>query len=454
MVELAVGQRCEIEITDLSHDGHGIGRCGAAVVFVQDVLPGERVEALVLRRVRHHWLARLERIVQSSPQRQRPPCILASRCGGCSLQHLQSEGQQQWKRHCVITSLERLAGLRPAVQPMVGARMSLGYRNRAIIPLERTERGEVRCGYYRRHSHRIVNLNHCPVLDARLDALVAPIKADLSATDWPVDRDCQQGGGLRHLNLRIGQRTGEILLTLISSHDRLPGLTEQAQTWMERWPSLVGVGLNLQPQATNLLMGSETRIVAGRGYILERFANLSFRVTADTFFQVFVEQAERVVPFLLEVLQQVDPPGLVVDAYCGNGSFSLPMAAAGWQVVGLELSCQAVRLAQHNARANGLDDRCSFRSCDVAEGLAEVLPMADVLFLDPPRRGLAPAVIRTVLEHPPRRLVYLSCDPGSLARDLKDLVGSGLFTLMMVQPFDFFPHTSHVETLVVLRRTC
>lgn len=178
MVELAVGQRCEIEITDLSHDGHGIGRCGAAVVFVQDALPGERVEALVLRRVRHHWLARLERIVQSSPQRQRPPCILASRCGGCSLQHLQSEGQQQWKRHCVITSLERLAGLRPAVQPMVGARMSLGYRNRAIIPLERTERGEVRCGYYRRHSHRIVNLNHCPVLDARLDALVAPIKGD------------------------------------------------------------------------------------------------------------------------------------------------------------------------------------------------------------------------------------------------------------------------------------
>ncbi|MEB3306975.1 MAG: 23S rRNA (uracil(1939)-C(5))-methyltransferase RlmD [Cyanobacteriota bacterium] len=452
MAEPAIGERCNVEILDLSHDGQGIGRCGPSVIFVPEALPGEKVEAVVLRRVRQHWLARLERIVRSSPKRQRPPCHLARRCGGCSLQHLDSVGQLEWKRHTVIQSLERLAGLSCPVAPVIGAGFSLGYRNRAIIPLERNGRGPVRCGYYRRHSHRIVNLTCCPVLDPRLDALVAPIKDDLSSTDWPVDRDCREGGGLRHLGLRIGVRTGELLITLISSHDRLPGLTELARTWMERWPSLAGVCLNLQPEPSNLLMGAETRVVSGCGYIHERFANLTYRIAADTFFQVFVEQAERVFPFLLEVMNQSPHPGRVVDAYCGNGCYSLPMAAAGWQVLGLELNQRAVSLARDNARLNGLDARCSFRSCDVAVGLAEVLPRADLLFLDPPRRGLAAEVIRSVLEQPPLRVVYLSCDPASQSRDLKALVGSGPYSVERVQPFDFFPQTSHVECLVVLNR--
>jgi 23S rRNA (uracil1939-C5)-methyltransferase len=453
MTEVAVGERCQVEITDLSHDGQGIGRCGAAVVFVPGALPGERVLALVLRRVRHHWSARLDRIDQASPYRQREPCILASRCGGCSLQHLQQEAQEHWKRRSVIDALERLAGISPAVESMIGAPNGLGYRNRAIIPLERDPLGRVRCGYYRRNSHQIVNLNHCPVLDDRLDALVAPIKADLAATDWPIDRDCRHGGGLRHLSLRLGVRTGELLITLISSHAALPGLAELARVWLERWPALVGVCLNLQPLATNLLMGSETRVVAGRGYVNEEFANLTYRIAADAFFQVFTEQAERVVPFLLRELEQAQPAGFAIDAYCGQGTYSLPMAAAGWDVLGLEVSHRAVNLAQQNARDNGLSDRCRFRSCDVAEGLAESLPRADLLFVDPPRRGLAQAVIQTVLQHPPRTLAYLSCDPASLARDLKELVGSGPFSLVLVQPFDFFPHTSHVETLVVLRRS-
>jgi len=452
MAELSVGGRCEVVIRDLSRDGQGIGRCGEAVVFVPGALPQERVVARLLHRARRHWLSQLDQILEPSPDRRRPPCILASTCGGCSLQHLDPAAQSRWKGDSVEQVLERIAGIRHPVAPALAAPDALAYRNRAIIPLERGSDGRVRCGYYRRGSHRIVNLNRCPVLDRRIDALVEPIKADLAATDWPIDRDCQRGGGLRHLALRVGRRSGEILITLISSHPRLPGLEGLANQWLERWDRVVGVTLNLQPRANNVLMGPQTRLIAGRATILDTFADQQLAIASDTFFQVFSEQAERVVPLLLQALAAHGQPGFAIDAYCGIGTYSLPLAAAGWQLLGLELNPQAVALAQRNAETNGLARRCLFQACDVADALAQHLARADLLFIDPPRRGLDQRVVSTILDAPPSLLVYLSCDPASLARDLKPLVGSGAMDVVLVQPLDFFPHTTHVETLVVLQR--
>ena len=452
MGELAVGQRCEVLVNDLSHDGQGIGRCSDAVVFVPGALPGERVMARLVRKSRRHWLSQLDQILEGSRDRRREPCILASKCGGCSLQHLDPAAQAHWKEQSVMNALQRIGGFSVPVRPLLAAPASLGYRNRAIIPLERLDDGRVRCGYYRRGSHRIVNLNHCPVLDPRIDALVELIKADLASTAWPIDRDCLASGGLRHLALRVGSRTGQILITLISSHDRLPGLEAMARHWTERWSDVVGVTLNLQPKANNVLMGPDTRVIAGRGWLIERFADLQLAITTDTFFQVFTDQAERVVPLLHEALATQSQPGLAIDAYCGIGTYSLPMAAAGWRVQGLEVNPEAVALAQRNANTNGLGDRCSFEACDVADALAEWLPEANLLFLDPPRRGLDPAVVDAILSQPPQQLIYLSCDPASLARDLKPLANAGPMELQWVQPLDFFPHTTHVETLVVLKR--
>lgn len=449
---LAPGQRCEVLIQDIGRDGQGIGRCGEAVVFVPGALPGERVQACLVHRARRHWIARLETLEQSSPERRRPPCILASACGGCSLQHLDPRAQLAWKHAAVTSALQRIAGLEPAVDPVLPAGTPLGYRNRAIIPLERGLDGRVRCGFYQRGSHRIVNMNHCPVLDPRLDALVEPLKADLSHSDWPIDRHGRQGGGLRHLALRIGAGSGEILITLISSHGHLPGLERLAQRWMQRWAPLVGVTLNLQPLPSNLLMGPETRVVAGRGWLRERFAGHELQISSDSFFQIFTHQAERVVGLLNQVLAQHPRPGLALDAYCGIGTYSLPLAAAGWQVRGVELHPGAVRLARRNAAANGLAQHCDFHSGDVASLLPGWLAAADLLFLDPPRRGLEPAVVEAIRSQPPACLLYLSCDPASLARDLRPLVNAGPYQLQRVQPLDFFPHTTHVETFAVLQR--
>ncbi len=439
----------EVLVTDLDRQGRGIARHGTQVLFVEGCLPGDRAEVRLLPRRRGHTSAQLLRLLQPSPERRRPPCILADHCGGCSLQPFSPRGQQHWKQELVRQTLLRIGGLDVPLQPLLAAPAELGYRNRAIIPLERSADGRLRAGFYRRGSHQIVNMNRCPVLDPRLDALIAPLKAELEATDWPVDRHGSDGGGLRHLALRVGHHTGELLITLIASHGDLDGLEDQAKAWMARWPDLVGVTLNLQPRHTNLLFGSQTHTLAGRDWLHERFADLVLQINGDTFFQVHTSQAERLVPLLEAALPA--PRGLLVDAYCGIGTYSLPLARLGWQVLGLEQHPGAVVLAERNALLNGLSERCRFQTADVVEALEPVLPHAQALLLDPPRKGLDPRVLAAIAACPPPQLLYLSCDPATLARDLRQLCADG-YRLSAVQPVDFFPNTTHVETLAQLER--
>ena len=288
---LRVGQHLDLTVDDLDQEGRGVGRSEGQVVFVAGGLPGERLRVRLSHRARRHWFAELEERLLSSPDRRRPPCILAERCGGCTLQPLEDHAQHHWKQRRVAEALRRIADLEIPLRPLRAAAEGLGYRNRAVLPLERRE-GRLRAGYYRRGSHQIVNLNHCPVLDPRLDRLIAPIKRDLESTAWPVDRHSGgEGGGLRHLALRVGHHSGEVLITLIASHERLPGLAALAADWMRRWPEVVGVCLNLQRQSGNRLMGEETRVIAGRGEIREHFAGVALRIAADSFFQVHTTQA-------------------------------------------------------------------------------------------------------------------------------------------------------------------
>jgi 23S rRNA (uracil1939-C5)-methyltransferase len=450
-VRISVGEVLELCIDDLTHEGHGVARHQGHVIFVPAALPGDRVRMRIIGTRRRHLLGRLEAITAASPQRRRPPCMLADHCGGCSLQAYRDAAQQAWKQAHVSQCLLRLGGLVQELRPLLAAAQPRGYRNRAVIPLERLEDGRLRAGYYRRGSHQIVNMNHCPVLDPRLDALIPSLKADLEATGWPVDR---HGHGLRHVALRIGERSGELLITLIAASGDLPGLESLAQAWMERWPTVVGVCLNRQPQPSNVLFGAETQVIAGRGWVLEHFADLELRIAADTFFQVNTSQAERLVPLLSEALGPAN--GLLLDAYCGIGTFGLPMAARGWNVLGLEQHPGAIALANSNALHNGLGQRARFEIGAVADCLGDLLGAASpvmALLVDPPRKGLEPAVLDAVQRNPPARMAYLSCDPATLARDLDQLCGpDGPYRIAWIQPIDFFPNTSHVECLTAMTR--
>jgi 23S rRNA (uracil1939-C5)-methyltransferase len=350
--------------------------------------------------------------------------------------------------------MQRIGGIDVApAATLVDDERCFGYRNRALIPLKRDPSGRLKAGYFRPKTHKIVNLNHCPVLDPRLDALVKPLKQDLDAGGWPADHDLLEAQGLRHLGLRLANATGDVLITLISSHAQLRGLEDLAQSWVQRWPAVKGVCLNLQPKANNLVLGRTTHCLAGVPTIEDMFCGIKLSLSSTTFVQVNTPQAERIVQLLSDWLSLQCAGGHVVDAYCGVGTIALPLAKAGFVVQGLELNPDSVEQARLNAMHNGLSSRCAFHAGDVADLLAAQLEDCQALVLDPPRRGLDRRVVDSILEHPPGVLAYLSCDPATQARDLKALLcPSGPYELEMLQPVDFFPQTTHLESLALLKR--
>lgn len=448
------GQLIEIDITDLADTGDGIGRFDQLVVFVPDTVPGDRV-AVRLQQVKSTYAtAKLETLVKLSEHRIRPNCIVADKCGGCQWQHVNYDYQLKTKQNQVIQALERIGGFSdlPCDEILAGKidnfPQFLGYRNKATYPLARSVAGQVQAGYYQKGTHKLVNLNQCPVQDPRLDPLLKDVKEDIHWMKWPVYGEKEHTGEVRHLSLRIGRRTGEILLTVIARTGDLPGLETQASDWLKSYPKLVGVCLNINAAKTNVIFGSETRCIAGRPFLREEFAGLEFQLRANTFFQVNTEAAEG----LLEVIAaELNLQGneILVDAYCGIGTFTLPLAKQVQIAIGLEVQPEAIAQAELNAQLNDLTN-VTFHVGTVEELLPQLGLKPDIVLLDPPRKGCDRTVLETIKEMQPNRIVYVSCKPATLARDLKFLCENGDYKLVRVQPADFFPQTSHVECVAFL----
>jgi len=445
------GQVIDMTITDLSDSGDGVGRSHNRVVFVPDTVTGDRVQVRLVRVKPQYAYGKLLAILEPSPHRIRARCIVADKCGGCQWQHVGYAYQLEAKHNQVVQALERLGGFdQPRVDPMLAAEADLGYRNKATYPLARSQTGQIQAGYYQKGSHQIVNLNQCPIQDVRLNPLLAEVKQDLYDRGWGIYDEKLHRGKVRHLALRIGRRTGEMLLTLVVKEKNLAGLEEQAEAWLTRYPNLVGVSLNVNPDRTNAIFGRDTLCIAGQPYLQESFAGLTFQLRPDTFFQVHTEQAEALLHMITDELQ-LQGHEVLVDAYCGVGTLTLPLAQRVKQAIGLEVQPEAVEQGRLSASLNHLEN------VTFVEGAVEaLLPTLDVkpdiVLLDPPRRGCDAAVIEALAQLAPDRIVYVSCNPATLARDLKMLCKDGSYRLTRVQPADFFPQTPHVECAAFLVR--
>lgn len=443
------GEVIELEITDLSDTGDGVGRFDQRVVFVPDTVPGDRLLVKLLNVKPKYAYGQIEDLLEASPQRVRPNCIVADKCGGCQWQHINYNYQLIAKQNQVIQALERIGGFVDiSVNPVLVAAASLGYRNKVSYPFGISATGHVQAGYYHKGTHKLINLNQCPVQDSRLNPLLAEVKLDIEKQGWSIYDETRHKGLIRHLGLRIGRRTGEMLLTLVVKDWNLPGIENQAQQWLQRYPQLVGVSLNRNSDRTNAIFGLETRCLAGVPYLREKFAGLDFQIRPDTFFQVYTETAEA----LLEVIQsELNLQGheVLVDAYCGIGTLTLPLAKQVKHIIGLELQSTAVKQAIVNAQENRINN-VTFQVGAVEKIFQNLEIIPDVVLLDPPRKGCEDNVIKTLRNLKPSRIVYVSCKVATLARDLKLLCENGLYRLTRVQPADFFPQTAHVEAAAFL----
>ncbi|MEO0984251.1 MAG: 23S rRNA (uracil(1939)-C(5))-methyltransferase RlmD [Cyanobacteria bacterium J06639_14] len=448
------GQTLELSITDLSSEGDGVGRWDNRVVFVPDTVPGDRVQIRLVRAKPTFGRGKLLAVLEAASERIRPACIVADKCGGCQWQPVAYTAQLAAKEQQLVDALQRIGGFSDiTVDPILKADNSLGYRNKATYPLGVSAEGTVKAGYFRKGTHQIVNLNQCPVQDARLDPLLAEVKQDIQRQEWSIYDEETRQGALRHLALRVGRRTGQMLLTLVSTTWDLPGLSTQCGQWKERYPDLAGICVNLNPKSGNAIWGKETRYVLGQPYLEERFAGLVFHIYPTTFFQVYTEQAERLLRIILDELQ-LQGTETVVDAYCGIGTLTLPLAQRAAYTVGLEVQPEAVEMAQANAKLNRIR-KVRFQTGAVAKLLPQVTESLrgqtpDIVLLDPPRKGCDNQVLEALIALRPRTIAYMSCNPATLARDLKQLCHQGAYRLTRVQPADFFPQTAHVECVAFL----
>ena len=449
--------RFEAPCRALDARGAGVVALEGAEVHVPGALPGERVRGVIEHRSPHRpeaW-ARLEQVVKASRERVTPVCPGHGRCGGCVLQHLDYPAQVRWKGARVEEELRAYPALAgTAVRPCLASPRVLGYRNQAKYVYGHLEGRERRLvlGAYAPRSHALVDMAGCRLVERPLDEVAGGLLEILVARDVPAFDEQRRTGLLRYAVLRASA-DGEVLVTLVIAPREWPEGPAVAAALRARFPAVVGVVQNVNTGAGNVLFGGEEVVLAGRGTIVDRIGDVPVELASRSFFQINREVAALAYRALARAVAEVAaaaPLDTVVDVYAGAGAIAATLAPQARAVVAIEENAAATEAAARFAGARGLA-AIRFVTGDAAAELAAV-PAADVVVLNPPRAGCAPAVLAQVARLRPRLVGYLSCNPETLARDLAALVERGL-VVAEVTPLDMLPHTSHVEALALLRGT-
>ena len=451
-MEWKKNQLLELDVTDLTDQGAGVGRADGRVCFVPLAAPGDRVRAKVLKVAKNVVYCRLEEVLSPSPDRTPVDCPVYAQCGGCSLRQITYEAELRLKERRVRSALDRIGGLRELpLSPILGAASRCGYRNKALLPVGVDRNGRPTVGFYARNTHRVVPCHRC-LLQPEEFALAAKAFLDWAgASGNSVYDESSHTGALRRLYLRKGEATGEILACVVANAPRLRDEEGLVTALRQAVPGLVGVLLNLQQERTNVALGKEFRPLWGKDTLEDRLCGLTFTLSPLSFYQVNRTQAERLYGLAAEFAGLTGTETLL-DLYCGAGTIGLSMAHRAKKVLGVEIIPDAVENARANAAANGVGN-AEFLCGDAAHAartLAARGERPDVVLLDPPRKGCAPELVETVARDlAPRRVVYVSCDPATLARDLKLFASLG-YQPVQAAPVDMFPGTLHVETVCCL----
>ena len=434
-----------IKIHGLGAAGEGVGRLGELIIFVEGALPGEEVLAEILTRKKNYAVGRLVEILKPSPERTEPFCPLYKNCGGCQLQHMSYPAQLKWKRQQVVDAVERIGKISGVeIFDTLGMENPLRYRNKMQFPVGRSN-GKLVIGCFARGSHRIIDAQSCLIQNAGNDKILAAVRKIAAQFNLPPYDEDTHRGFLRHVMGRVGCN-GELMVVLVTATKNFPNEKNFVRALRRELPEVTTIQQNIQTFHNNVILGRETKILYGKPTIRDEIGSLKFNISARSFFQVNTAQAEILYKTALD-FAELRGGEIVVDAYCGTGTIGLFMARRARKIFGVECVSSAIADAKKNARENNI------RNAEFFVGDAvKILPRlaknvaADVVVVDPPRAGCDRKVLETFAEMQPDKIIYVSCNPATLARDLSVLENFG-YRAKKIQPVDMFPFTSHVEAV-------
>ena len=445
------GQTYQIRIDRLGMSGEGVGRYENFTVFIPNALPGETVSAVIEEVKSSYARGRIKQILYESADRVAPLCGLYKECGGCQLQHLSYKAQLQAKRTQVVDALTHIGKLpHILVKETLRAEEPWNYRNKMQFPVG-THKGQVVIGCFAQGSHKIIDTQNCHIQCAENNTLANAVREIAERLHIPVYNEDTHKGVLRHIVGRVG-RNNDLMAVIVTATKQLPRAKDFVCMMRERLPNLVSVHQNIQTYHNNVIMGRDTQLLWGRPTIIDSLGRLNFHISPRSFFQINTRQAERLYE---QALAYADLHGTetVIDAYCGTGTITLFLAQRARKVYGIEIVQPAILDAWKNARDNHIKN-AEFIVGDATAIMPALYKQGirpDVVVIDPPRAGCTETVLRTFANMKPCRIIYVSCNPATLARDLAILKDLSYMT-QEVQPVDLFPQTSHVECLTKIVR--
>ena len=434
-------------IDGYSSEGLGIARIDGQVVFVHGAIRGEVCDVLVMKVLKNAAFGKIAALVEPSPARRQPDCPYYGRCGGCDFRHMSYEEELWAKRARVQDALTRIGGAEVTVEEILGAEQPLHYRNKSIYPI--SPAGEV--GFYRARSHQVVHVEHCLIQKPEADALAQAVRDYIARFQVEPYNEATGRGLLRHLYVRTSCR-GESLACLLVNGSRLPHEQELVDMLRAAAPKTCGVVLGENTRRGNAILGDRYRTLWGRDYLTDTLCGLELRLSVPSFYQVNHDQAQRLYEKALEYAGLTGRE-LAVDLYCGAGTITQVLARRARHVIGGEIVPEAIRDAEDSARRNGVEN-VEFLCGDASRLAAELRQRGlrpDVICVDPPRKGLAPDVVEAAASMTPGRIVYVSCDPATLARDVARFAPLG-YCPVRACAVDLFPGTAHVETVCLLSK--
>ena len=440
-----------LEIEDCGIDGEGIGKADGFTVFVKDAVIGDTVTAKIIKAKKNYGYGRLMEVVKPSPYRVEPKCAFARQCGGCQLQALSYDQQLEFKTNKVKGHLERIGGFTDIpMEPIIGMDELFHYRNKAQFPVGRNKEGKIVTGFYAGRTHNIIENRDCALGVSENKEVLDRVISHMEKYGIEPYNEATGKGLVRHILIRYGYFTKEVMVCLILNGNKLTKEDILVESLREI-PGMTSITINVNKKRSNVILGEEIRLLWGQEYITDKIGDISYQISPLSFYQVNPRQTQKL---YAKALEYADLHGeeTVWDLYCGIGTISLFLAQRAKFVRGVEIVPAAIENAKENAKLNGLENTEFF--VGKAE---EVLPReykkngvyADVIVVDPPRKGCDETLLETMIEMNPERIVYVSCDSATLARDLKYLCGRG-YELKKVCPVDQFGMTVHVETVVLL----